>query len=66
MVQNFGNNYDRFFGPILSDQRLKSTLTPQAQSSECNLPGTIVPSKDIFDKWTNDFQIKNHHVSFQR
>ena len=26
-------------------------LTPQAQSSECYLPGTIVPLRDIFDKW---------------
>ena len=26
-------------------------LTPQGQSSERHLPGTIVPSSDIFDKW---------------
>ena len=28
-----------------------SGLTPQGQSSERNLPGTIVPWRDIFDKW---------------
>ena len=25
--------------------------TSQRQSSELNLPGTIVPWRDIFDKW---------------
>ena len=27
------------------------TLTPQGQSSERNLPGTIVPWRDMFYKW---------------
>ena len=31
--------------------RVFETLTPQGQSSERNLPGTIVPWRDIFDKW---------------
>ena len=26
-------------------------LTPEGQSSERKMPGTIVPWKDIFDKW---------------
>ena len=32
-------------------------LTPRAQRSERNLPDTIVPWRDNFDKWLNDFQI---------
>ena len=28
-------------------------LTLQGQSFERNLPGTIVPWRDIFDKWQN-------------
>ena len=30
---------------------LNQVLTPQGHSSERNLPGTIVPWRDIFDKW---------------
>ena len=38
-------------------------LTPQEQSSEPNLPGTIVPWRDIFD---NDVMIPKQKFRFQK
>ena len=40
------------FASRLADGRVcKTSLTSQGQSSERNLPGTIVPWRDIFVKW---------------
>ena len=41
----FGGLIYRYTSIFLTD------LTPQEQRSERNLPGAIVPWRDIFDKW---------------
>ena len=41
--------WDDFINEYRNDRQ--SILTLQAQSSERNLPGTIVPWRDNFDKW---------------
>ena len=52
---------DSVYGVLMTEAFLcfisSSSLTPQAQSSECNLSGTSVPWRDIFDKLSNDWQI---------
>ena len=50
---------DGFEGEVLSDIFLSQKgliLTPQAQSYERNLQGTIVPRRDNFDKLQNGCQ----------
>ena len=68
---DFSNDSQLFptFGDLILIEQVKgfnlrhmTVLTPQSQSSECNLPVPNVPWGDVFGKWFANFNFKAPHA----
>ena len=68
-IELFFEDFEQFQTLLKSDEIFEAPglqillywrfLTPQGQSSERNLPGTIDPRREIFDKWFKPNPKKN-------